>query len=357
METVKVKTKLKNYNIHISNGILKEAGDLILKEVKIKKAMVITDINVYELYGSKFSESLKKAKIDHNFIVVEPGEKSKSFDTLNHIYSELIKYNITRADAVIALGGGVIGDLAGFAAATYLRGTKFIQVPTTLLSQVDSSVGGKVGVNLKEGKNLVGAFYQPEVVLIDTDTLNTLSEREFKSGMAEVIKYGCIYDDKLFLKLKGLDASSIKVEIKSVIKTCVEIKRDVVEIDERDRGLRKILNFGHTLGHAIEKVEGYGKYTHGEAIAIGMYKMSLEGEKRNITKLGTSKALKEIFKKYNIKTEYKMINPEEIIEAIRSDKKSEAECIDLVFISQIGKSELIRVELNKIEEYFEGDIV
>ena len=216
--------------------------------------------------------SLKGAGYEAVLVTVPPGETSKSLRMVERCYDQLARHRLERKSFVLALGGGVVGDLAGFVAATYLRGIPFVQVPTTLLAQVDSSVGGKVGVNLKAGKNLVGAFHQPRLVLCDLATLGTLSAREFRAGLAEVIKYGIIYDEGLFARLERDLPLLLKRDVKvlaDVVARCCEIKAEVVAQDETETGLRAILNFGHTIGHAIEATSGYGKFLHGEAISIG----------------------------------------------------------------------------------------
>jgi 3-dehydroquinate synthase len=234
--------------------------------------VVITDEHVGRLYGNSALDQLRKAGFIAEEIRIPSGETAKSLRIVEQCYNSLAKLRIERKSFIVALGGGVVGDLAGFVAATYLRGLAFVQVPTTLLSQVDSSVGGKVGVNLKAGKNLVGAFYQPKLVLCDLDTLKTLPEREFRAGLAEVIKYGIIYDEPLFRRLERGMSSILKRDSKilaPVIARCCEIKAEVVAQDETESGLRAILNFGHTVGHGLEAISGYGKYLHGEAISIG----------------------------------------------------------------------------------------
>jgi len=254
--------------------MLSGVGDL-LHRLKLRgSCMVITDGNVGPLYLAACRASLQEAGFTVNQSVVPPGEGSKDGTKVFDLYDEALEVGLDRKSFFLALGGGVVGDLTGFVAATFLRGVPYVQIPTTLLAMVDSSVGGKTGVNLRQGKNLVGSFHQPLAVLVDLDTLDTLPVREFNAGMAEVIKYGVIWDAGLFNTLeanveylRGLD----KVILDSVVTRCCEIKADVVREDEREtNGLREILNFGHTIGHAIEAVAGYGRFLHGEALAIGM---------------------------------------------------------------------------------------
>ena len=249
-----VNLKENSYPIIIKRGIIKNIGNYIKDKFEGNKIAIISDNIVYEIYGDDIKESLENQGYDVKSIIIPAGEQSKSFSTLPSIYNELLEFKLTRSDVIMALGGGVVGDLAGFVASTFLRGVPFIQVPTTLLAQVDSSVGGKVGVDLEKGKNLVGSFYHPKLVIIDPEVLNTLSPRMFKDGLAEVIKYGCIKDKELFEKLKKYnDKNALIKDIDSIIYTCCDIKRTVVEEDEKDFGERMLLNFGHTLGHADRK--------------------------------------------------------------------------------------------------------
>lgn len=272
MRTVNVELGDRSYPVLIGGGLLETVGAECARRVSGRRCAVISDSNVAPLYGGKVLASLEAAGFQPHLIAVQAGEKAKSLKVVQSGYDQLAELRLDRKSPVIALGGGVVGDLAGFLAATYMRGVPFIQIPTTLLAQVDSSVGGKVGVNLKAGKNLVGAFYQPKLVLCDLDTLNTLPARELSAGLAEVIKYGVIFDAAFFERLEkemprimARDSEALA----PVIARCCEIKAEVVGQDETESGLRAILNFGHTVGHAIEATAGYGKYLHGEAVAIG----------------------------------------------------------------------------------------
>jgi 3-dehydroquinate synthase len=237
------------------------------------KGLVVTDSNVGALHGEACRASLESQGYDIALCTVPAGETSKSHEQLVAIYDAALEAGLTRKSFIVALGGGVVGDLAGFAAASYLRGVPMVQVPTSLVAMVDSAVGGKTGINLPQGKNLIGAFYQPSLVLVDTDLLSTLPEREYISGLAEVIKYGIIWDDAFFqvLEARQDDMRNKSVDlVQNMVSRSCEIKAEVVRQDEREGGLRAILNFGHTLGHALEKVAGYGAYLHGEAISVGM---------------------------------------------------------------------------------------
>ncbi len=272
MRTVKVSLGDRSYPIHIGPGLLPSLGKKCTDLGLGARCAIISDANVAKRYARTAWNSLLKAGFEPALVTVPAGETAKSLKTVSACYDQFAAHRLERKSFVVALGGGVVGDLAGFVAATYLRGVPFVQVPTTLLAQVDSSVGGKVGVNLKAGKNLVGAFYQPRLVLCDLDTLDTLPPREFRAGLAEVIKYGIIYDAPLFARLeRDLDKllRRDKDTLAAVVARCCEIKADVVGQDETESGLRAILNFGHTIGHAIEAISGYGKFLHGEAISLG----------------------------------------------------------------------------------------
>ncbi len=273
MRVVEVPLGNRSYPILIGTGLLAELGAHCARLNLGRRCAIISDANVAARYGSRAQKALADAEFDPVLITVPAGETAKNLTTVGRCYDELAGHRLERRSFIVALGGGVVGDLAGFVAATYLRGIHFVQVPTTLLAQVDSSVGGKVGVNLKAGKNLVGAFYQPRLVVCDLATLATLPPRELRAGLAEVIKYGIIYDAALFHRLETIVPRLLKREPESlaaVIARCCQIKAEVVGQDETESGLRAILNFGHTIGHAIEATSGYGKYLHGEAIAIGM---------------------------------------------------------------------------------------
>lgn len=272
MRVVKVSLGKRSYPILIGTGLLAGLGQECARLKLGPRCAIITDTNVGKRFAKTAFNSLARAGFAPVLIVVPAGETAKRLPTVQTCYDRLAAHRLERKSFIVALGGGVVGDLAGFVAATYLRGIDFVQVPTTLLAQVDSSVGGKVGVNLKAGKNLVGAFYQPRLVLADLATLTTLPEREFRAGLAEVVKYGIIYDAKLFARLGRDLPRLLRREVKplaEVIARCCAIKAEVVGQDETESGLRAILNFGHTIGHAIENISGYGKYLHGEAISIG----------------------------------------------------------------------------------------
>ena len=343
--TVNCKSSTGNYDIIIEENLLSRSGELIKKQTGGGKVFVVTDDNVHRLHGDALKAQLDSERIEYGYTVLPNGEHTKSHEFLLKLYSEFIKAGLTRRDCVVAFGGGVIGDLTGFAAATYLRGVKYIQIPTTLLSQVDSSVGGKVAVDLPEGKNLVGCFYPPSLVLIDTSLLSTLPERVFDDGMAEVIKYGAICDEELFSMLWENDAKSI---IGDVITRCVEIKRAVVQSDEFDTGRRMILNFGHTYGHAVECYYHYDKYTHGEAVAVGMLKITQTTEKLGMTKSGTSERLSALLKKYNLYFPECDVDKNAAHDIIIKDKKSDGTTISYIIITEIGRCEIIKRDKDEV---------
>ncbi|MBP5581203.1 MAG: 3-dehydroquinate synthase [Ruminococcus sp.] len=265
MKTVRVNASI-SYDVLIESGIIDRCADHIKNATKAQRFAVISDDNVAPLYLDRVTASLEKAGFSWESFVFVHGEQSKCSETLNFIYNFLAAKHFTRADAVIALGGGVAGDMAGYAAATYLRGMDLIQIPTSLLSQVDSSIGGKTAIDIPEGKNLVGAFKQPNLVLIDTSTYTTLPVDFRIDGMGEVVKYGMIKSAALFEKLSGCDIDRLGDIIEDIIFDCVSIKRDVVEADECEHGERALLNFGHTLGHSIEQYYNY-TLSHGRAVA------------------------------------------------------------------------------------------
>lgn len=272
MRTVPVSLGDRSYRIHVGNGLLARLGSECLRLGLGRRCAVITDAVVGPLHVEAVKVSLVAAGFEPVSITVPSGETAKSLRVVSDCYDQLAAARLERKSFIVALGGGVVGDLAGFIAATYLRGIPFVQVPTTLLSQVDSSVGGKVGVNLKAGKNLVGAFHQPRLVLCDLDTLGTLPERELRAGLGEVIKYGIIHDPALFRRLERTMPQLLARDpatLSSVIARCCAIKAEVVGQDETESGLRAILNFGHSIGHGLEAISGYGHYLHGEAISIG----------------------------------------------------------------------------------------
>ncbi|WBW99349.1 3-dehydroquinate synthase [Oceanirhabdus sp. W0125-5] len=358
MDKINFILKGEERNITISFSNMNEIEEIIYT-CGYKGICIITDENVYTHYSSCIDNLLKK--ISGSLMILEPGEKSKSMKTLGDIYSELDLRGIKRDDLIIAFGGGVIGDLTGFAASTYLRGIDLMQVPTTVLSQVDSSVGGKTAINIGNHKNRVGSFYQPHNVLVNIDFLNTLDKREFNNGCAEIIKYGCILDKELFNIIYESAAlhdirETEKCKLEEIIRRCIELKIDVVQKDEKDIGIRNILNFGHTLGHVIEGVEGYQKYKHGEAVAIGMYIITKWSERKGYTEKGTTDKIKRILLKNNLPICVNGVNSEFVYNSITKDKKASSSGVKLILLNEIGECFIKNVSLEDlsimIEEIF-----
>ena len=311
MDEVKVNLGKRSYDIKIARGLLAKIGSEARLLSKADKVAVITDANVDALYGQSIQKALEDAAFSVSRIVIEPGEKSKTLGTLSDVFAQMAAFGMTRSDLVITFGGGVPGDLGGFAAATFLRGIDFIQVPTSLLAQIDSSVGGKVAVDLPAGKNLVGSFYQPLGVFIDPDLLGTLPKRYLHDGLAEAIKYGCIRSSGLFAKLQHIkDDEELLSEIEAIIQECCSIKARIVEMDEFDTGERMLLNFGHTIGHAVEKYFNYETFTHGEGVGIGMVALTEQTEQLGSTAKGSAKLIREVLKRYGLPTEAVMAKDE-----------------------------------------------
>ena len=325
-----------SYPIFIENGIIKKSGEHISQIFSGQKIMIVSDDNVFPLYGQQVMDSLKDYEC--HSLVLPHGEPTKNFQSLPKIYTAMLDAKLTRSDLVIALGGGVIGDLAGFAAASYLRGIKLVQIPTSLLAQVDSSVGGKVAVDLPQGKNLVGAFYQPKMVLIDPDVLNTLPEHFIKDGMGEVIKYGCIKDSALFDRLCAHSSfEDLKPELPEIIARCVDIKRIVVEADQFDTGERMLLNFGHTLAHTIEQYYNYERESHGEAVGIGMYQITLMAEGKGLTGSGCADQIKKALDIYGLPSSCGL-PVTDLTKAITLDKKNLNGKLNVVLLKELGSS-------------------
>ena len=305
------------YDILIEKGLLSQAGVLIKDVLKAKKIVLISDTNVYPIYGDGIKNSLEDAGFQVFTYIFKAGEVSKTTASVIEMVEFMAENGLTRDDGVVAIGGGVCGDMAGFAAAIYLRGIKFVQIPTSLLSQVDSSVGGKTAVDLPQGKNLCGAFHQPSLVIIDPDVLETLTDHYFADGMGEVIKAGCIKSEKLFERLENENPKDF---IEDMIYECLDIKRQVVENDEKERGERALLNFGHTCGHSIEKLWNFETISHGEAVGIGMVMITQVTEKLGITEKGTVDRIIKVLEKNNMKIS-DTHSVAEIVGAMNADKK------------------------------------
>jgi 3-dehydroquinate synthase len=341
MHEVHVNLGPRSYDILIAPGLLERLPELLRSREVHSRVFLIANTNVFKLYGEKALERLRAAGFQATEILIPDGEKHKSLQTLENIYTYLIAQGADRHSTILALGGGVTGDLAGFAGATFYRGVPYVQIPTTLLSQVDSSVGGKTGVNHPLGKNLIGAFYQPHLVCIDTETLTTLPERELQSGLYEVVKYGLIYDrdfyDYLETHLEEIPEQVPEV-VETVISRCCEIKAEVTSIDESEADLRRILNFGHTFGHALEAATGYAALTHGEAVGYGMIAAVLLSEYKGYLDRETAEAITRLICRIGPLPPVDSVSVESILEAMARDKKRQHDQIHFALLKEIGKT-------------------
>lgn len=343
MRSVTVKTSA-TYEVLIGSGLLQKAGEAVKKVISPCKAAIVTDSTVVHLYEETVRKSLTEAGFSVCTFVFPTGEASKNIHTLSHLLEFLAKEEMTRTDMIVALGGGVTGDLAGFGAAVYLRGIPFVQIPTTFLAAIDSSVGGKAAVDLEAGKNLAGAFYQPKLVLCDTDVLQTLPEVVFADGIAEALKYGVLGDAALFEKIAGGD---FRQDLEEIIETCVSMKRDVVEEDEFDTGKRQLLNLGHTFGHAIEQ-KSHFQMTHGHAVAIGMHLIAKAAEAKGIAEKGTAAAIAKALEQNQLPKET-TFSPAEVAEGTLRDKKRRGGTISFVFPKKIGACEIVKIPVEEVE--------
>lgn len=357
-EIVQVALGERSYDIHIGEGIRLHAPALLPASLQgCRRFLLISDSNISPLYAADISQALIPIGAEVREVVVPAGETTKSVTCLSRIWEAAVEARLDRHSAFVALGGGVVGDLAGFAAATYLRGVPFVQVPTSLLAMVDSAVGGKTGMNLPQGKNLVGAFHQPARVVADLDVLQTLPPREFSAGMAEVIKYGVIYDAELFSfleanveRIRSLDRKVLA----HLVKRSCEIKAEVVRQDEREGGLRAILNFGHTLGHAIENVVGYGEWLHGEAIAAGMVYAARVSERVHGFPAAHTQRLINLFRAFDLPVDWSGLSWQDIFLAMTADKKARDAVPRFVLAKQMGEVGLPEeVALEQLQQVFE----
>ncbi len=341
MEKIRVELAERSYNISIGSNTLEGIGDKLKLFELSPRIAVVSNPTVFSLYGERVSESIKNAGFDLVTVSIPDGEQYKNLETLKTIYDELLKSKLDRKSALIALGGGVVGDITGFAASTYMRGIAYIHIPTTLLAQVDSSVGGKTGIDHELGKNMIGAFWQPRLVWIDVETLKTLPQRELLAGLAEVIKYGVIYDEGLFTfletekdKILNLDRNALAY----IIKRSCEIKAEVVSKDERESGLRAILNYGHTIGHAIETVTKYKRFLHGEAVAIGMHIEARLSMMLDLIDKAQVTRIKTLIDSYGLPSAIPSdVNASSIFLSIQLDKKAIAGELKFILPEMIGK--------------------
>ena len=343
----------REYDVLIGHGLLDELGTLAAGVVDAKTAAIVSDDSVFALYGGRVAAALERAGLRVVSFVFPHGESSKNLTVYGQVLNFLCENRVSRTDVVVALGGGVVGDLAGFAAATYLRGIRFIQVPTTLLAMVDSSVGGKTAVDLDGGKNQAGAFWQPSLVVCDCDVLDTLPEREYRCGCAEVIKYGLLNNAPFFNDLMETPA---KEQYEHVISTCVEMKKQVVLSDEFDRGARQKLNLGHTIGHAVEQCSGF-TLLHGECVAIGMAVITRAAVKKGFCAKETLDTVEKILKLYGLpdKTDY---SADKLLDVALSDKKVANGNISLIVPEAVGKCSIQPVPAEALREWMQaGGIV
>jgi len=343
----------REYDVLVARGILDQLGEYAAKCIKPCTAAIISDDRVFPLYGDRAVASLEAAGFQTKTYVFPHGEQQKNLETYGAVLNYLCESRLTRSDVLIALGGGVVGDLTGFVAATYLRGVRFIQIPTTLLAMVDSSVGGKTAVDLDAGKNQVGCFYQPSLVLCDPDTLATLPEGEYRCGCAEVIKYGLLGNEAFFHEL---EAAHIRQQEEHVITTCVSMKRDIVEADEFDRGCRQLLNLGHSFGHAVEACSNF-TVLHGQAVAIGMAAITRAAAAKGICTQETLEAVLALLKQYELPTDtdYAL---DDLYQASMSDKKMNGKTMHLIVPDKIGHCRIEAVPAETVREWMQaGGIV
>lgn len=347
MKTVTINAS-KTYDVCIGSGLLAELGARVAALGKAQRVCIVSDSRVWPLFGEKAEASLKEAGFYVTSFVFPAGEERKNGQTFLELVNFLAENQLTRSDILVALGGGVVGDLAGFAAASFLRGIRFVQIPTTLLAMVDSSVGGKTAIDLPAGKNLCGAFCQPSLVLCDTDALNTLPTDVFRDGCAEVIKYGILYDAEL---MRHLQEKGLAFDREMVIERCVAWKRDAVEADEFDTGARMKLNLGHTIGHGVE-ARSHFTLSHGKSVAIGMAIVARTAKKRGLCSPDTCDTLLEVLKTFGLPacTEY---SPEEIFSYTLSDKKRSGDTVRLIVPRAIGNCEILPTPVGELKSFIQ----
>lgn len=349
-----INTRLSNigYHIYVQKGLFDTIGTQIAAWYKGDSITVVTDSNVDQIYGSAMETVLASAGYKIHKIVIAPGEQSKSMINLNYVYNKLAEGEMNRGNLIMAFGGGVVGDLTGFAAATFMRGIPYIHVPTTLISQLDSSLGGKTAINLKIGKNLAGCFYHPKAVYIDPSFLETLPQRVYIDGLAEAVKYGAINDAGLFNEMMNLNnLEAIKNNIEEIIFRCCTIKNIFVQKDELDRGERHKLNFGHTIGHAIESHFDYQKYTHGEAVSLGMLQITKSSEELKLTERGSFDALRKLLEICKLPTDMPQMDMSNLIPIINHDKKSYENHIKLILLRSIGNSYIHQIPKEDLKNF------
>ncbi|MCH4168688.1 MAG: 3-dehydroquinate synthase [Streptococcaceae bacterium] len=340
------------YDLWIEKGAIKKTGEWAKALWQPQTIAIITDNHVASLYLLDIQKQLEAVGFKVIAYVFPEGEASKSLKTAEEAYLFLAENGMTRSDGIIALGGGVVGDLAGFVASTFMRGIHFLQIPTTLVAQVDSSIGGKTGVNTAIAKNMVGTFAQPDGVLIDPDVLATLDERRVREGIGEIVKCAAIDDIELWHELESYqDEFDLVNHAETVIHACCDVKRRVVVEDELDNGIRLILNFGHTIGHAIEATAGYGVVTHGEGVAIGMVQMNRIAEAKGLSPKGSTAQLITMLEKFHLPIRLSPWNEEQLYEALTHDKKARGSKIKTIILEAIGKAKINPIDLVEMKDY------
>ena len=335
-----------DYNVLIERGLISRVGEETAKLTKPAKAVIVSGPNTYPLYGETVTASLESAGFEVLHFIHQGGETAKSLETYGELLNFLCDSHISRSDILVALGGGVTGDLTGFVAATYLRGISFVQVPTTLLATVDSSVGGKTAINLNSGKNQAGCFYQPIAVFCDPDTLKTLPDADYRCGCAEIVKYGVLAGGELF---DTVSSGGIKQSEEAVIASCVKIKSDIVNEDEFDRGTRMLLNLGHSIGHAVEKCSGYAVH-HGDAVAVGMAMIARAAADKGFCSTDCRDKIIDTLRKYGLPTETSF-KAEELFEASKADKKISGGKMHLIVPEKIGSCRIESIDIDALRDW------
>lgn len=352
MANVHVDLPEKEYDVLIENGLLERIGELVAEQWQPRKIALISDSNVAPLYQSKVTEKLAEQQFDVKQYVVPAGEASKSWPIVSELADKMAADHFTRTDAVVALGGGVMGDLAGFIASIYMRGIDFIQIPTSLLSQVDSSVGGKTAIDLGQAKNIIGTFYQPDAVFIDPETLDTLSDRYVAEGYGEIIKTAALDSTEFWQLIESINSvADIRENATKLSELSIGFKARVVMEDEKESGTRQLLNFGHTMGHAIELLAN-GQLAHGEAISVGMVHIMQVFEDQNLATVGTTAKIRERLEKVGLPTESDLLGTPAFYEKIKNDKKNKNGKLNLVYVQDFGQPEIYTIPTNEVKSFF-----
>ncbi|MFK4953238.1 3-dehydroquinate synthase [Lactococcus garvieae] len=340
------------YDIIIKKESLLQVGRWVAQLWQQQKVVLVTDDNVEPLYGREVASQLRSEGFEVFTFTFPAGEASKNLSTVEKLWEFCAQHGLTRSDGVIALGGGVVGDLAAFAASTYMRGIHFLQIPTSLTAQVDSSIGGKTGINSNYAKNMMGTFAQPDGVLIDPEVLKTLEKRDFREGIGEIVKCGLIADKQLWARLNEIqNADELLQEAAYFIRAACEVKRKLVVEDEFDQGTRLYLNFGHTIGHAVEAYAGYGQVMHGEAVAIGMVQISKVAERKGLMPEGLTAQIKAVLQKFQLPQTYEPWDEAALFEILSHDKKARGKMIKIVLVPEIGQAQIHEISLQEMKEY------